>query len=193
MAARAARRFLRPPLLSMIADDGAEVRPLNGARELISSHRQERLERHFAAQPIPGEATWGMPPNTVWRDEQAGSPGVQKQTHTSENTAMPNANELYDAAMELKEQGDLEGAVQNWQEILTIDPNHVLTHSALAVHLQKLGRNDEAISHALKVTELEPNDAFSYTQLSVVYQRCGRIPEAEEAKAKAHAVQMGMR
>ncbi len=103
---------------------------------------------------------------------------------------MPNLDELYDAANALKEQGDLDGAVAKLQEILASAPDHVLTHSALAVHLQKMGKLDEAISHALKVTELEPNDSFSFTQLSVIYQRCGRIAEAEDAMARAHQVQM---
>ena len=103
---------------------------------------------------------------------------------------MSTPSTLYDEGTALKDQGDLEGAVKKWQEILTIDPDYVLAHMALGVHLQKLGRNEEAIKHAVRVTELEPNDSFSFTQLSVIYQRCGRIPEAEDAMAKAHAVQM---
>lgn len=103
---------------------------------------------------------------------------------------MPTPHELYDEGTALKEQGDLEAAVAKWQEILAMDPDYVLAHMALGVHLQKLGRNDEAIKHAVRVTELEPNDSFSFTQLSVIYQRCGLIPEAEDAMAKAHAVQM---
>jgi Flp pilus assembly protein TadD len=83
----------------------------------------------------------------------------------------------------------MEEAVIKLQEILTIAPDHVQTHMALGVHLQKLGRPDEAIVHARRVTELEPNDPFSFTQLSVIYQRCGKIPEAEDAMARAHALQ----
>lgn len=101
---------------------------------------------------------------------------------------MATPDELYDEAHALKESGDLEAAVTKLSEILAVDPNHVLTHSALAVNLQKLGRLDEAIRHAIKVTELEPNDNFSFVQLSVIYQRCGRIPEAEAAMAQAHVV-----
>jgi Flp pilus assembly protein TadD len=104
---------------------------------------------------------------------------------------MATSDELYDEANALKDQGDLEGAVAKLEEILQSDPNHVLTHAALGVHLHKLGRLDEAIEHAVKVTELEPADSFSFTQLSVIYQRCGRIPEAEEAMARARMIQMG--
>ena len=96
---------------------------------------------------------------------------------------------MYDAAMKLKTDGNLEGCVEALKQILTVDPSHVQTHMALGVHLQKLGRLDEAILHAKKVTELEPADAFSFTQLSVIYQRCGKIFEAEEAMARAREIQ----
>jgi Flp pilus assembly protein TadD len=95
----------------------------------------------------------------------------------------------YDEAMKAKEQGDLPGAVQLLEECLQIDPDHSLSHSALGVYLQKLGRFEEAIAHARRVTELEPNDPFSYSQLSIIYQRCGKIPEAEDAMARARMVQ----
>ncbi len=98
---------------------------------------------------------------------------------------MSNPDQMYDEALQLKEGGDVAAAVAKWQEILQSHPEHVITHQALAVHLQKLGRNDEAIRHALKVTELEPTDPFSFTQLSVIYQRCGKIPEAEAAMERA--------
>ncbi len=106
---------------------------------------------------------------------------------------MTTPDELYNEADALKEQGDLEGAVAKLQEILKIDENHSLAHSALGVYLHKIGKLDEAIEHAIKVTELEPDDSFSFTQLSVIYQRCGRIPEAEDAMAKAQEIQQRSR
>lgn len=99
---------------------------------------------------------------------------------------MPTANELYDEAIRLKDQGDLAAAADKLREVLAIDPNHTDTHAALAVYLQRLGNFEDAIAHSKKVVELMPNDLFAYTQLSVIYMRCGKIPEAEEAKARAH-------
>lgn len=102
---------------------------------------------------------------------------------------MPTPVELYDEASKLKGAGNLEGAVAKLKEILAVEPNYVLAHQALGVHLQKLGHIDEAIKHATRVSELEPNDPFSFTQLSVILQRCGKIPEAEAAMAQAHMLQ----
>ena len=108
---------------------------------------------------------------------------------TSDPMSEQTPAKLYDAAMKLKAEGNLEGCVDALKNILTIDPNHVQTHMALGVHQQKLGRFEEAIFHAKKVAELEPKDAFSFTQLSVIYQRCGKIFEAEEAMARAREIQ----
>lgn len=106
-----------------------------------------------------------------------------------ETTAMSDADQLYDEALNLKAEGKVEEAVAKWQESLAAHPDHALTHQALAVHLQKLGQNDDAIQHAVKVTELAPNDPFSFTQLSVIYQRCGKIQEAEDAMARSRMMQ----
>jgi len=104
---------------------------------------------------------------------------------------MPTPHEMYDAAVALKNQGDLAGAIARLREVLAIDPQHSDSHCALAVYLQRSGQFDEAIQHALKVVDLAPNDPFSYTQLSTVCMRCGQIPQAEAALARAREIKGG--
>jgi Flp pilus assembly protein TadD len=104
---------------------------------------------------------------------------------------MATSEELYDEAVNLRDQGDKETAIAKLNEVIALDPNHVLAHGLLAKLHADLAQADQAIAHALKVVELEPKDTFSYTALSVIYQRCGRIREAEEAKAKAFYMQQG--
>ena len=103
---------------------------------------------------------------------------------------VPDPIAAYREANTLKAAGDLEGAVAKLEAVVAEHPDHALSHSALAVHLQRLGRNDDAVAHATRVTELEPDDPFSFSQLSVVCQRCGLIAEAEDAMAKARMIQM---
>lgn len=103
----------------------------------------------------------------------------------------PEVNALYDEATALKQAGDMEGAVAKLRQVLEADPDHVHSHAALGVYLQKLGQPDDAIKHAVRVTELEPKDPFSFTALSVIYMRCGRIPEAETAMERARQLQAG--
>lgn len=102
---------------------------------------------------------------------------------------MPPAHEIYDQAIQLKNAGNLAGAVEKLKSLLVEHPEHLDTHSALAVYLQRLGDFEGAIQHGKRVCELAPQDPFSFTQLSVIYVKCGKILEAEEAKARAHLVQ----
>ncbi len=101
---------------------------------------------------------------------------------------MPTIDEQYDDAIRSKDLGNLDEAATKLLGIVAEAPTHSLSHSALAVVMQKLGRADEAIAHAKKVVELEPDDPFSYAQLSVICQRCGRIAEAEDALARNQAM-----
>ncbi len=109
---------------------------------------------------------------------------------------MSDTIEIYRQAEELKEQGDLEGAVARLQEVLEIDPNHVLAHLTLAHLYSRLGQHEPAVQHGEKACELEPDDAINFTALSVTYQRAFAgtqnmefIRLAEEAMAKAQAIQ----
>jgi tetratricopeptide (TPR) repeat protein len=105
---------------------------------------------------------------------------------------MPTPNELYDQAVDLKENGEREQAIAKLEEAIALDPRFAIGHGMLAKLYVDLAEADKAIAHAKKVVELEPDDTFSYTALSVIYQRCGRIPEAEHAKAMAFNKQMGL-
>lgn len=104
---------------------------------------------------------------------------------------MPTPNELYDQAIDLRDQGDKPGAIARLEEAVTQEPDFAIGHGMLAKLYADLAEAEKAIAHAKKVVELEPDDTFSYTALSVIYQRCGRIPEAEHAKAMAWQKQMG--
>jgi len=104
---------------------------------------------------------------------------------------MPTNEDLYDAAIRLKEDGKLDEAAAKLDELLQTAPNYALGHSALAVIFTRLKRHDEAIAHAQQVCQLEPKDAFSFTALSVTLQRAGKILEAEDAMARARMLQGG--
>jgi tetratricopeptide (TPR) repeat protein len=113
-------------------------------------------------------------------------------TNPARDRPMPTANELYDEAVDLKENGDREAAIERLEQAVGLEPRFAIAHGMLAKLYADIAEADKAIAHAKKVVEIEPDDTFSYTALSVIYQRCGRIPEAEHAKAIAFNKQMGL-
>ncbi len=105
---------------------------------------------------------------------------------------MATPDQLYDEAVDLRDQGNKEGAITKLEESIALDPNFAIGHGMLAKLFADLAQGEKAIMHAKRVVEIEPDDTFSYTALSVIYQRCGKIPEAEEAKARAYYKEHGM-
>ena len=108
---------------------------------------------------------------------------------------MTVTNELYNEADRLKDDGQIDAAIEKLHELLALDDRYVLAHSALAVVYGKANQHDKAIEHGVRVSELEPNDSFSWTALSVTYQRAFAgtdehkyIQMAEDAMAKSKSM-----
>lgn len=109
---------------------------------------------------------------------------------------MSDVNALYAEAEQLRDDQQYEAAVEKLKACLTEDVNHVLSHLALAVIYGKLDQHERACEHGEAACRLEPEDAFNFTALSVTYQRAwvgtqqqAYIMKAEEAMARAHALQ----
>jgi len=103
---------------------------------------------------------------------------------------MTQVDKMYDEAIELQQQGDLQGALSKLQEIIQLDPSYALAHAALSVFHSKLNEHEKAVEHARKVCELEPEDPFSFVALSLICQKAGLIAEAEEAMWQARQAQV---
>lgn len=109
---------------------------------------------------------------------------------------MSEIDERYAAAEAAKDQGDIEGAVEQLKAIVADDPNHVLTRLALAKLLIQTGDAEQAVAHAQKACEIEPTEWFNFTALSMTYQKAWAatndrryIQLAEEAMAQSRMLE----
>ena len=102
---------------------------------------------------------------------------------------MPTNVELYDAAIELQQQGHLQQAIDKLRDLVAQDDGYALGHAALSVFYSKLDRHDEAVEHAARVCQLEPEDPFSFVAMSLICQKAGRLAEAEQAQVQARQAQ----
>ncbi len=103
---------------------------------------------------------------------------------------MPTQEELYDAALTLFAENELEAAVDVFKKMIETYPDYIEGYVGLGHAYERLGMYDEAIEAVQKAIELNPNDPLVYTSLSICYQRKGMIQEAEDAMAKSQRVQI---
>jgi tetratricopeptide (TPR) repeat protein len=104
---------------------------------------------------------------------------------------MPDRDDLFDDANGDLAVGELETAVEKYQQCVVIDPEFFDGWHALGMALMKLGRFDEAITAGKRATELRPNDQIAWTSLSLFYNRAGDIKQAEAAGTKAKILSWG--
>lgn len=103
---------------------------------------------------------------------------------------METQEELYDKALTLFGENELEAAVEAFNLLIHTYPNYIEGYLGLGHAYERLSKYDEAITAVQKAIEIDPNDPLAYTSLSICYQRKGMIQEAEDAMAKSQQIQL---
>jgi tetratricopeptide (TPR) repeat protein len=101
------------------------------------------------------------------------------------------ARSIYKQGFSLFVKGQLEDAIARYREALAVDGTLSIAWNGLSMALAKQGDLEAAIEAAEKLVEIEPDDPLSHTNLSRILMQKGLIPEAEDARARAMALQMG--
>jgi Tfp pilus assembly protein PilF len=78
----------------------------------------------------------------------------------------------------LATQGNVDGAVAEYNEALRIRPDYPEAHNNLGPALAQSGRVDEAIAHFLEAVRLRPNYADAHNNLGVALATQGKFDEA---------------
>jgi Tfp pilus assembly protein PilF len=102
-----------------------------------------------------------------------------------DENARREAEDYYDAALDLLADGEPERALKEYEKSLAADPTFTEAMHGMARALQDLSRFDEAIEVAKRITQIDPDDILAHTSLSVLYQKKGMVPEAEAEGNKA--------
>lgn len=101
---------------------------------------------------------------------------------------MPTKEELFDQAVDLVAEGELDRAITLYRDALAVDPEYADAWEGLSMALADLQQWSDAIQAAHHVVEITPDDQLPYTNLSRIYQRAGDVPKAEEWAAKGRVL-----
>jgi len=85
----------------------------------------------------------------------------------------------------LRQQQDIEGAIENYQMAISLNPGLTVAHMNLAGLLMSSNLMDDAEYHYSYVIEKEPNNANAYANLSQVQEILNKTEEARSSAARA--------
>ena len=100
------------------------------------------------------------------------------------------AKTIYKEGFDFFVKGQIGEAIARYRDALAVDATLAIAWNGLSMALAKMGELESAIEAAEKLVELEPDDPLSHTNLSRILMQKGLIPEAEDARARAMALQM---
>jgi tetratricopeptide (TPR) repeat protein len=84
---------------------------------------------------------------------------------------------------------DVDGAVKEYQQALSMNPKNVHAHQRLGFLLANLkGNPREGLAHTMEALRLDPNDACAHFDLGLALRQQGRPAEAVQHLAKAVAL-----
>lgn len=91
------------------------------------------------------------------------------------------ANKEFQRASELKDKGDLEGAIAALEKAVQIDPEFMEAYNSLGARYMTLKRNEQALAAFQKAAELDPHSTPIQSNIALVLIHLGRMEEAEQA------------
>ena len=80
-------------------------------------------------------------------------------------------------ADKLKNEGKTAEAIAKLNELLALEPGHVISHMTLSVLYYRAKQFEESVQHAVKACELEPQNPFNFTALSVIAMVAARADQ----------------
>ncbi len=98
-----------------------------------------------------------------------------KKGYEEDSLSLPISGNLAEILME---QGDVNGAIEQNNKTLEIDPNYWAAHQGLAYGYLKLGRNAEALAQVQKIAELLNGDSIALFNLGYIQAILGNRAEA---------------
>lgn len=79
-------------------------------------------------------------------------------------------------------QRDIDKAIENWVHVTTLDPEHVLAHSRLALAHEKLGHKVRAVTEYISVASLVQRTGNMEKTVELINRALKILPESAEAK-----------
>lgn len=92
----------------------------------------------------------------------------------------------------LASRGNLDGAIEHYRAALESDPNSVEALANLGNALVSKGQLEPAITCYREALQLDPNSAVIHFNLSVALAKQGNISEADQERAEAQRLQVGV-
>lgn len=116
------------------------------------------------------------------------SPRPEQKADTPRTSAHAEATDLAQRAINARAVGDIETAIELFEQAIEADPANVVALSSYGRLLTLAFSLDRAIELLEAARDLQPSDAQAWLDLATAYERAQRFRESREAQVMAQAL-----
>ncbi len=154
-----------------------------GSRSIdMRSNFARRLRERAATETDQGEPA-AQSTSTIMGStptvERPPAPTPQPAAAAPAQQAAP-AEQHNQRGRQLFDDGDLEGAIREFQSAVSLEPRNASFHCNLAIAYDENGQDDEALAEYERTLQLDPNDLTALLSLGYMYNENDQPDKAEE-------------
>ncbi len=150
------------------------------------------VERHFRDEETGNTDVWKLQKKTTTREEALGTLKLpEPDPDGKDHVPVESARALDGLALEAWKQGDLQKALNLFEQAVAADPDDRVPHSHLGRLLTLATDYDAARSHLERSAALAPEDPQVWLDLQSLYERTQFLQLSWDARAKAEALAGG--
>lgn len=112
----------------------------------------------------------------------------EREVDTERASAHAEATDLAQRAINARAVGDIETAIELFEQAIAVDPANIVALSHYGRLLTLAFSLDRAIELLETARDLQPSDAQAWLDLATAYERAQRFRESREAQVKAQAL-----
>jgi tetratricopeptide (TPR) repeat protein len=151
----------------------------------------EKVEMRFVDKETGETETWKLQKKVTTREEAVGDVSLPEPDPTPPDEPGESARALDAVALESWKSGDIEQAMQRFEEAIAVDPDDRVPRSHYGRLLTLATDYERARPHLERAAELAPDDPQVWLDLETLYERSLRLEQAIEARKRADALAGG--
>jgi tetratricopeptide (TPR) repeat protein len=152
----------------------------------------EPVEMRFVDEQTGETETWKLQKEVTTREESVGDLSLPEPDPAPANREPDESARTLDAiALEEWKRGEIERAIERFEEAIAADPDDRVPRSHYGRLLTLATDYERARPHLERAAELAPEDPQAWLDLQTLYERSMRLELALEARQRAEALSGG--
>jgi tetratricopeptide (TPR) repeat protein len=103
------------------------------------------------------------------------SSSILAPSHSRSNDIIVKADEFHAKGFDLRKQGDYKGAIEEYSQALSLNPNHFKALFNRGFAFDKIGRYDNAVEDYSRALSIDRNNAFCYYNRGITFDHMNKL------------------